>query len=456
MKFPYELPFLPGSAAPKRWDVVVFRFPGDPEMNYIKRLVGLPGETLRIWNGDILIKSPGDKEFHREHRPLEHQRAMRMMVYDDAHRPRALKDRPEWRRWVGTLADSWKEDAAKPGRFEGTSPLDGWSELRYQHLIPDPTQWSQIEAETPLSLAPRPTLITDFYSYNTNGTAFGSGRYDDTWRKARWVGDLTLSVHVEAAGGTFRLELIEGGVSNRCEVDVAANKARMFHGDKEIGAFPFASRRQSGYDVEFANVDNRLTLWVDGQPAFGEGIAYEDEPGKHPLPTVADLTPARIAVKGGRFIVSDLVLHRDIYYTQPDNADYDPYWEKPLPRTPAEVFEVFADPARVAALGPLAWSDFPIGEDRFLMLGDNSPCSSDSRAWDQKDRYVPEDTANGIPARGWEKADRQRWEVPRKLLTGKAFCIYWPHGKPFGPEISLGPDFRIPFRPYLERMKWIQ
>ena len=31
---------------PQRWDVVVFKFPGNAQINYIKRLVGLPGETL--------------------------------------------------------------------------------------------------------------------------------------------------------------------------------------------------------------------------------------------------------------------------------------------------------------------------------------------------------------------------------------------------------------------------
>ena len=31
--------------APRRWEVVVFKFPGDAKMNYIKRLVGLPRET---------------------------------------------------------------------------------------------------------------------------------------------------------------------------------------------------------------------------------------------------------------------------------------------------------------------------------------------------------------------------------------------------------------------------
>ena len=42
------------------------------------------------------------------------------------------------------------------------------------------------------------------------------------------------------------------------------------------------------------------------------------------------------------------------------------------------------------------------------------------------------------------------------MLIGKAFFVYWPHGKPFGPDIRLSRDFRLPFRPYFERMKWIR
>ena len=78
-----------------------------------------------------------------------------------------------------------------------------------------------------------------------------------------------------------------------------------------------------------------------------------------------------------------------------------------------------------------------------MMMGDNSPRSSDSRAWRSEDV-------------DWRKADRSSWEVPRSMLIGKAFFVYWPHGKPFGPDIRLSRDIRIPFRPYFERMKWIR
>ena len=56
----------------------------------------------------------------------------------------------------------------------------------------------------------------------------------------------------------------------------------------------------------------------------------------------------------------------------------------------------------------------------------------------------------------WDTSDRKTWEVPRPLVTGKAFYVYWPHGVPFGPDIRLTHDTRMPFRPYFERMKWIR
>jgi signal peptidase I len=40
---------------PKRWDLIVFRFPGDPTQYYVKRLVGLPGEKLEIHDGAVWI-----------------------------------------------------------------------------------------------------------------------------------------------------------------------------------------------------------------------------------------------------------------------------------------------------------------------------------------------------------------------------------------------------------------
>jgi signal peptidase I len=40
---------------PERGDVVIFRFPGNPSVNYIKRVIGLPGETVKIADNKVTI-----------------------------------------------------------------------------------------------------------------------------------------------------------------------------------------------------------------------------------------------------------------------------------------------------------------------------------------------------------------------------------------------------------------
>ncbi len=61
----------------RRGDVVIFRFPGSPDKDYVKRIVALPGETVEVRDKNVLVDGlPLDESGHahyREARPrLDH------------------------------------------------------------------------------------------------------------------------------------------------------------------------------------------------------------------------------------------------------------------------------------------------------------------------------------------------------------------------------------------------
>ncbi len=51
---------------PKRLDVVIFRYPKDPKRFFIKRIIGLPGESVTVEGGLVMIDSPEIGQFELE------------------------------------------------------------------------------------------------------------------------------------------------------------------------------------------------------------------------------------------------------------------------------------------------------------------------------------------------------------------------------------------------------
>ena len=84
---------------PRRWEAIVFRNPASPGEAYVKRVVGLPGERIRVINGDIYING------RLARKSFEQQLAMRIPVSDLHHLAAAEDWQMPW-----DVDDSWQPD----------------------------------------------------------------------------------------------------------------------------------------------------------------------------------------------------------------------------------------------------------------------------------------------------------------------------------------------------------
>jgi signal peptidase I len=461
-KFPYEF------SEPQRWDVFVFKFPGKAWMNYIKRLVGLPNETLRIQHGDIYTRplSEPQAEFGIARKPPGKLLAMLQPVYDNDYLVDSMTAAGWPLRWSsldGADKNTWfSGDGGRSFSTAGKSDEVEW--LGYRHFLPSPADWQTLNGGGSFAgKTPRPQLITDYYAYNDTYTrADLSGRMGADRSNAKlgidWVRDLKLDaeVQIESQQGVLVLELVAGGRAFRCELDVATGKATLaVEGVADWGPSADTNVRGPGtHTIGFANVDQQLSLWIDGKHVEFEG-AGEYAKLDNDNPTAADLTPARIGSRGLAVQVNHLKLWRDIYYiadkffqfkNTPLICEYEDnslLHELVMRASAADFREFFSNPEawRPGPNGRTPFDErrevtFQLEADEFFALGDNSPCSADSRLWPQE-HYVK-----------------------RELLIGKAVFIYWPHAWPwkysFPIRVGNGMDLYFPFTPNFRRMGFVR
>ncbi len=473
-KFPYEID------DPARWDVCVFKFPENPERNYIKRMIGLPGEAIRIRRGDVYARKKDEAEFRiqRKADPYK-QDILQIIVYDDQHAPQTLLKTGWPERWSGmdssstdtdfggwaTNDDSWKTDAK--ARVHALSAADeDFRWLRYCHIVPQEFDWKNVAENLAPAANPKPQLVTDYCGYNT----FKFHPREAPEEDILWVGDLTVSgaVHIEkdlTPQAAVVLELVEGFRHYRCEIELATGEAKLSRTDDlnldgpliEMAKAKTNLRGAGSHQFKFANVDDRLVLWIDDAVVpFGDAAEYPPPQLEGPHP--ADLSPVGIAVRGAKANVSELLLRRDIYYRAERVSDDDRFSERD---SSGEAFDGFVRPQlRDALTNPKEYARIyeekarpiefaPLYDDEFFVMGDNSPRSQDSRLWSNR-----------------RKADN-RHAVPRHAFVGKAFMIYWPHGIPFmndgkgypvmnhtvppGQNVENYPAFTAPFYPQFGR-----
>lgn len=90
-------------SSPKRGDVIVFKFPQDHSTDYIKRVVGLPGDRLELRQNELFIN---DRPMPREHGG----------IYRYSEGGRGLAEEHESDLWFETLDDKRHEDIQELNR----------------------------------------------------------------------------------------------------------------------------------------------------------------------------------------------------------------------------------------------------------------------------------------------------------------------------------------------------
>jgi signal peptidase I len=446
---------------PQRWDVIVFKYPGDPpnpnvppeqrsdsRINFIKRLVGLPGDTIRIQNGDVWVRSGKDKKksgdkakFVIDRRSPKKLLAMLQPVFDNDYMPPIAKDGwpVRWSPVSESAAGDWHTDDLASFSINGTVKGEKW--LRYHHRVP-PDDWQQTLRQQPLDLEPQ--LITDFTAYDTSKRRMYADPHRPGPNRAgigsHWVGDLAVEcvVETQSPDGTLALELCKGGWLFQCRFDLSTGQATLsISGKSDWKRTGSTSLRGEGkHKILFANCDDELRLWIDGSLVSFDGpTTYSDLNLDTTSPkTPADLEPVGIASAGAAMRVSHLRVLRDIYYIAvssdlPGQEARDVSYQigkakpgegtTPSPDVPYVEFDLKEDP-----LNPQ--------EDQFFVLGDNSAMSKDGRLWGMN--------------------HKDYW-VPRKLLIGKALLIYWPHSWDRLPYFNSIP---CPYFPNFSRMGLIR
>jgi len=309
--------------SPGRWDVTVFRYPEDPKITYVKRLVGLPGETIEIAAGDIfvdgklLVKDPGTAT------------DLWLPVFDSSFVPASEgDDGPRWKPAGGTSA------------WERTD--DGWT-----------ASSADVRAELVYAQP-----VTDVLAYN--GVAMS--RYSSDRRYD--VRDVKITAAVERISGDGRLGFLWQFGDDRAAALVSAT------GAVEIVAGTTGSDQQrvnglmtdapsDGQEVSFAFRDGQAYVLAGETTVASLAVGYDD------VATAREQSGQKAARRIGIFVencevsLKRVCLYRDVHYL-----------------TMEETMGGVGSPATGQS-----GDRFELGEGEHFVLGDNSAHSKDSRFW---------------------------------------------------------------------------
>ena len=308
---------------PQRFDLVAFRDPRLPVRLVVKRVLGLPGESISIRHGDLYVNGSLLRK------SLSDFRRCAVPVFDQGKLPKI----------DGNLPARWRADANHSGwaslgsgfsftpqtaqSFSTETTAGDWLTYHHWRCYANPHPRS---AEAPVS---------DNYGYNQGES-----------RELRELSDLVLSCTVRIPShGELMFRIHDGRNWCSARINVQTHQIEVTHADRKLTSVNFSTTRSEGNKIEFGLFDRQIVLGLDGE----ERIRQSYDPGDSPFEPIAQ--PISVGGFATPLEVSDLLVWRDIHYLDPWGVGQP--WSMPQP----------------AASG------------QYLVLGDNPPLSDDSRRW---------------------------------------------------------------------------
>lgn len=321
-KFAYDL------RGPRRWEVAVFKYPQKTSLNYIKRVVGLPGETICVEHGDVYINARIARKPWRVQRDL-----WRMTPHS-----------PKSEAWNFIGPDGARKEPASLEFTADSTGGTGEAELRYDRAI----------------LA---------YETDKFGGLFTSDvmvEFSLIPREA--AGSLSVEItHTPPLRGDKVLDVWEARFP-LSDPDCVPEVWRGPPGAATIFAREGKCRlpKDKAARIQVCNVDQSTIVRVNGS----EVVAKDYDLGNPVFEDAAYTRQAHVRLRWSQAhaTVRDPAIYADVHYTsndkdaRGDDVAFSDYKRKGLP----------AYAVREA---------YQLKDDEYFVLGDNSANSNDSRAW---------------------------------------------------------------------------
>ena len=317
---------------PERWQVIGFRRSNDDQAS-IKRVVGLPGETVWFEHGNVFTQTKGD-EAKLLKKSWDQQVATRILVHDNR----------------------FQDDTARWTPLAPTSPLTEKMPKKFQTAE---YRWFSYQPKRCYEHSPKQTWlpqIEDSYGFNQTIN-----------RTLNLVNEVCLEFELDLDSKWFQtgkaqllVAIVSGQqthlvrfVFNRDSVDV-----QLFDRNERVTAETRCRLDPGSPTCAISNVDSQIIIAVGGNKPVLIDVSGAEADSLSPVELLVSLEPSNsMGLKGLR-------LWRDMYYFSPLSRD--------------ELLQ------RQAGEG-LA------GTEGYFVVGDNVPVSWDSRRW-----LLPRVDANDI------------------------------------------------------------